>query len=185
MNSGILTGRYAKAFYDYAVGRHNEETVYEQCRKLLSIMGHLPKFRTALTADTEVSLNQKLELLRSALEPWNTAPEIENLLRLLDRNRRLELFRGVLLGYLGLYREDRNMLMVQITTAMPDLTVDAVIRHYLESNTGCKAIINYKVDPSIIGGFIYESWGYRADASVRTSLKRIGAALTDKKKRMV
>lgn len=185
MNSGILTGRYAKAFFEYTKERHSEDVVYAQCRRLLSAIGQLPKLRAALMGSGMVSLNQKLDLLAAALSPDPLAPEIDSLMRLLERNRRSELLRGVLLEYLAQYREDRKLIMVQVTTAVPNLAIDPIIKRYLEKNIGREAIINHKVDPSIIGGFIYESWGYRADASVLSSLKKIKAGLMDKNKRMV
>ena len=185
MNSGILTERYAKAFYDFAGEQGRLESVYGQCRTILSAMSSEAKFRKAILAKEGISFEIKLSLLESAVAPEPLCEELARLLTLMHRNGRQEYFRLVLLGFLNLYREEKKLIMVQVTTAVPDIEMDGVIRHYLETNLGRKAIIKHKVDSSIVGGFIYESWGYRVNASIRKQLDLIKDALTDYNKRMV
>lgn len=185
MNSGLIANRYAKAFLEFANAHGNARAVYEQVRTILSLMGRLPKFRVALTDARAVSLQKKEELLRASFPGEALSEEILSLLRLMHRNSRVEFFNLVLLDYLTLYREYNNMEMVQITTATDDpAMVDRILSSVREDN-GKTPLVNHKVDPEILGGFIYESWEKRLDASVRGQLEKVREELTVKHRRLV
>lgn len=185
MNSGLIANRYAQAFNEYLKGRGDADKVYQQARVVLSAMGRLPKFRLALTDARAVSMERKLELLSASVDPQPLCPEFGTLLELMQRNGRSEFFRLTLLDFLNIYREEHGLVMVQLTTAGEQGDLVPLVTDLVSRKTGKTAIVNRKVDPDIIGGFIYESWGTRLDASVRRSLDDLRDELIEINRRLV
>lgn len=185
MNSGLIAARYAKAFLEYVNGRGSVDDVYNQVRVILSAMGKLPKFRLAITDSKALAMDRKLELLAASVDPQPLAKEIADLLALMQKNSRVEFFRLTLLDFLNLYRDERNIVMVQLTTATEQPKLVPLIEKLVREDFGKTADINRKIDPDIVGGFIFESWGYRIDASVRRDLDELRDELLEKNTRLV
>lgn len=185
MNSGLIANRYAHAFLSFLEGKGRADDVYEQVRVILSAMGKLPALRLALTDPHSASEQKRQKLLQAAVAPSPLCPEIEDFRRLMQKNSRSEFFRLALLDFLTLYREKRGLVMVQLTSASEHEKLVPVITSLVENDFGKKAIIRQKTDPSIIGGFVFESWGYRLDASVRSALERLREELKEKNTRLV
>lgn len=185
MNSGLIAHRYAGAFLEFLDGKGRAEVVYDQVRVILSAMGKLPKFRIAITDPRSVALGRRKELLAAAVAPEPLCPEIADFLVLMDRNGRSEFFRLALLDFLTMYRHSRNLVMVQLTSAQKDERLVPVITKLVEEDFGKKAVIHQKVDPDIIGGFVFETWSYRLDASVRTALEKVREELKEENRRLV
>lgn len=185
MNSGLIAARYAKALLALVNNHGSADAVYAQCRTILSSMGKLPKFRLAITDARAVALEQKCELLRAAVAPEVLCQELLSLLTLMQKNGRSEFYRLVLLDFINLYRRERNIVMVQLTTADDSVGDVERIEKLVECKYGKKAVVRHKIDSSIIGGFILESWGYRLDASVRRSLDELRKELARINRRLV
>lgn len=168
--AGIIADRYARAFYLFADGNGAVDTVYEQVRVLLSCMGRLPKFRKALEDARNLSLEQRLGLMADAVAPAALCVEASSIYRLMDANGRVEHFRLMLLDFLNIYRDARNIRMVRVTTADDDTSLDDKVEALLKEKFNCDARVTHRKNPDIIGGFVVESWGYRLDASVVASL---------------
>lgn len=185
MNSGLIANRYAQAFNEYVKAHGDVDGVYGQARVILSAMGKLTKFRLAITDARAVSMDRKVELLSASVNPQSLRPELVTLLELMQRNGRSEFFRLTLLDFLNIYREEHGLVMVQLTTASEQGDLVPLVADLVSRKTGKTAIVNRKVDPDIIGGFIYESWGTRLDASVRRSLDDLHDELIEINRRLV
>lgn len=192
MNNGVIAQRYAKAFFDLVMehgsGRPDSpecEKVYAQVRVLLSLMGRMPEFSRALCDPRLASLQEKISLMGTAVAPEPLCEDISNLMTLMHRNCRDELFRIALLDFLTLYRQSKGLVMVQVTTATGSHNLDSYISELARDTFGGIADISVRKDPDLIGGFIIDSWGYRLDASVRTQLQNLRKSLTAITKRSV
>lgn len=185
MNNGIIAGRYATAFLALVGESSDPEAVRIQVSRLLSLMGRLPELRKALCSAVDVTLEDKLSLMRTAVEPDALCDPLRRLMILMHTNSRAELFRLALLDFLTLYRQQKGLVMVRITTTDGNHDLDEYVRDLSEESFGGKAEIVTASDPDMIGGFIIDSWGYRLDASVRTQLKNLRRALTAITKRSV
>ncbi len=186
MNSGLIANRYAQAFLALADAHGSADAVYEQARIILSAMKKVEKFRLAVTDAKGVSPERKTELLQACVAPAPLQDEFRRLLALMHENGRTEFFRLALLDFLHLYRKERGIVMVRITTAGAQEEDMAPLCDALTRLEGGKtAVISKVVNPDIIGGFICESWGYRIDASLRRSLDIIKDGLTETNRRLV
>lgn len=185
MSNGMISYRYAHAFLDYVHSRGTEETVYAQVRVILRVMGRSRELCEDISDCRTVKHDDKVKLLETVIFPDKLAPEIDNLLSLLERNGRAEHMRMILLDFLNYYREEKGILAVNIVTAAEDDKLVPLVEQIVKEEGGQQALIRYRVDPDIIGGFLVESWGYRYDATVRTALEQMRKKLTNKNKRIV
>lgn len=185
MSNGMISYRYAHAFLDYVHSLGTEETVYAQVRVILRVMGRSRELCAHLADCRTVSHEDKVKLLETVIFPEKLTPEVDNLLSLLEKNGRAEHLRMILLDFLNYYREEKGILAVNIVTAAQDDKLVPLVEQIVKEEGGQQALIRYRVEPDIIGGFLVESWGYRYDATVRTALETMRKKLINKNKRIV
>ena len=185
MNGGLIASRYATAFNSLVASHGVQDKAYGQARRLLLAMRQSSKFRIALTVPKAVAVSKRIDLLRAALSPEEMCPEIGRLLELMCRNFRDEYFLLTLLDFVNLYRSEHGVGMMEITTAVPIGGLEEKAAAVMKEKTGLSAEVVCKTDPSILGGIIIDSWGVRADASVRTSLRTIYKQLLGNNKKTI
>jgi len=179
MNSGVIADRYAFAFYGYAKEEGFLDEVYEQTSIILSHLGRVRDFYLALCEKTEVGLDAKMSLLEAAVDPRPVRPEFRSLLKLLIENDRMESLQLILLDFLYMYREKHNIRTLLVTTAVADDRIPKILAGFAERDLKTHVVLQTRVNPEILGGFICESWEYCCDLSVKSALIRANKRLTE------
>lgn len=184
MNAGIIAARYAKAFLEYIREEGSGDKVYPQTVELVRAMNEVPQLKDYITDTLDISLNQKLSLLSAALQrPLD--PSISRFLKLVTDQRRLEYFPRMLLSFIEQYRAANNIKVGSIVTAVPNDGLRDRLEVLFHDRTGAEIHLQEKVNPDIVGGFIFELDGYRLDASVESHLARLRRQLIEKNNRIV
>lgn len=158
MNQGAVASRYAKAFLELVKESGRGEQVFAQVRALLKDASSVP----------------------SPLEP-----DIEKLVLLLRRNRRLDCLKFVLNDFVRLWCSDQKILLARLVTAVPSPGLPERIEELLKARTGCRIILETAVDPDLLGGFIIELENETLDASVRRQIDDIRRSLVQKNNRII
>ena len=158
MNQGAVASRYAKAFLSLVEENGRGEQVFAQVRGLLVDPSAVP---------------QPLE------------DDISRLVQLLRRNKRLDSLKFILHDFIRLYCEKERIIIVQLTSAVPSPSLAGHVERLLVEKTGCKVLLESKVDPELLGGFVIELRNEMLDASVRTQIDRIRRQLVQKNKRII
>lgn len=158
MNQGAVASRYAKAFLDLVEESGRGEQVFAQVRALLADASALP---------------QPLE------------DDIRRLVLLLRRNKRLDNLKFILHDFVRLYCEKERILIVELTSSVPSPGLAGRVEQMLAEKTGCTVLLESKVDPELLGGFVIELENEMLDASVRTQIDRIRRQLVQKNKRII
>lgn len=158
MNQGTVSARYAKAFLDLVEESGRGEQVFAQVRALL--------------ADA------------SAM-PLPLEDDIRRLVLLLKRNKRLDNLKFILHDFIRLYCEKERILIVELTSSVPSPGLAGRVEQILAEKTGCTVLLESKVDPELLGGFVIELENEMLDASVRTQIDRIRRQLVQKNKRII
>lgn len=158
MNQGTVSARYAKAFLDLVEESGRGEQVFAQVRALLADASALP---------------QPLE------------DDIRRLVLLLRRNKRLDSLKFILHDFIRLYCEKERILIVELTSSVPSPGLAGRVEQMLAEKTGCTVLLESKVDPELLGGFVIELENEMLDASVRTQIDRIRRQLVQKNKRII
>lgn len=146
MNTGLISARYAKALIRYTEETGGGERVARQAYELL--------------LDSDIN-SVKLE------------PELERFVDLLVKNGRIADVRLMLRTYVAMYYRSKGYRLATLVTAVPCPDLESKITAMLEDKFHCTVILDTKVDPSLIGGFVVEIDDHLIDASVRSQIETI------------
>lgn len=198
MDQGLLPRRYAKALYKFAVEKGDQKAVYGYMQKIGEAFDANPGLQSTL-ANPFVEATTKAALVRSAAGlPADTgtaksndaatdtkatkaqsadssADTLNDFVKLLVENRRIDILHEIALAYMLLYRKLNNIYAVTITSASPLDDADRkrlcdLVQKHLGSAT---AQYTFNVDPDIIGGFVVSIENERLDASVKNELEQL------------
>ena len=184
MNSGPIAYRYGKALLKFVQESGSGENVYSQAQNLVLIMDEVPQLAQFLINASDVSVEEKISLLSTALggEP---DPAIVNFLKMVSTNRRLEYFPRMIMSFIEQYRQANNIKVGSIVTAVEIDGLQESLEGQFHEKTGAQVQLKVNVDPDIIGGFIFELDGCRLDASVESHLANIRRKLIEPNNRIV
>lgn len=184
MNTGVASMRYAKALLAYAKMQGKEAQVYEEVKKLASNYIEVAGLRRAIE-NPVLNVSTKLKLLCEAAGGKSVSAELIRFFNLVLKEKREKFLQFMAWAYVDLYREDKNILIGRLTTAVAS---PKLVRH-LEELAGekmhGKVELESVVDPKIIGGYIIELAGFRLDASVANQLKRVKQEFIARNRRIV
>lgn len=184
MNTGAIATRYGKALLKYVQESGCGDKVYSQACVLVLRMKELTRLRTYVENHYEIPLEKKKEILDSALgETMDDA--LVRFITLVDENRRMEFFMRMLYSFICQYRKANGIMVGSLLTAKPVNGLKERLEALFHEKTGAEVFIEEKVDPEILGGFVFEMDGYMVDASVQEQFRRIKRQLIEKNNRIV
>lgn len=184
MNTGVVSMRYAKALLAYAKAQKVEDRVYEEVKTLAGHYVSLPDLRRAIE-NPVLDMQSKCDLLREASGGKDVSQELMRFFNLVLEERREKFLQFMLWSYIDLYREDKNILVGKLTTAIESKRLEEHLVDLVGSRTQGKVEMETHIDPELIGGYIIELEGYRLDASVANQLKRIKQQFIARNRRIV
>lgn len=159
MNTGVISSRYAKALLKLVNETGGGEKVCEQVRILLE--------------DPDKISSMEL------------CDELQKFVALMVRNGRTQYLRMALTTFLSIYKDSRNIHTAHLTTAVPAPSLEKRLSDMVREKTGGEVELHSKVDPDLIGGFIFEIDDYLVDASVSRKIEEIRRQFIDRNNRIV
>ena len=188
MNSGIIATRYATALLKLVEETGSGEAVAAQVQIIEKDLDELPDFRRAVD-DPAVTAAKKLELFEAALKDL-IVHDLYKFLELLIRNGRIGDLRLVLSTFITEYYRSRHIKRARLVVAdsamlNSEFTLESRLRDLIEKRTGCRLILKTEVNPSLIGGFVFEVEDTVLDASVSRQLGIIRRQFIEKNRRIV
>lgn len=184
MNEGLISQRYAKALYAYAMQLGEEDALYQRMQILGNQLQGMPALKDALN-NPMVSPDEKAALLTSAAGDSPEQSYVSFIRLILDNHREKSLL-PITLSYQSLYRKKKNIRIVKLVSAeelQPDF-LSRVYKDVADQTHGTVEFSNH-IDPSIGGGFIFQLDDLRLDASVKNQLERIRRQFLQKNKTIV
>ena len=206
MNTGIIATRYATALLKLVEETGSGELVAAQVQVIEKLLDEVPDFRRAVD-DPAVAAVQKISLFEASLKD-SMAQELHKFLELLIRNGRIGDVRLVLTTFVTEYYRSRHIKRARLVVADSALldpeptpsdpvpvegslrqaqrpALESRLRDLVEKQTGCKLILKTEVNPSLIGGFVFEVEDTVLDASVSRQLDFIRRQFIEKNRRIV
>lgn len=206
MNTGIIATRYATALLKLVEETGSGELVAAQVQVIEKALDEVPDFRRAVD-DPAVAAVQKISLFEASLKD-SMAQELHKFLELLIRNGRIGDVRLVLTTFVTEYYRSRHIKRARLVVADPALldpeptpsdpvpvegslrqvqrpALESRLRDLVEKQTGCRLILKIEVNPSLIGGFVFEVEDTVLDASVSRQLDFIRRQFIEKNRRIV
>lgn len=181
MNDGLIPARYAKALYLVACEKKVDMKIYTMMKVMESSFASQSALQPVL-ANPYVADSDKESLLMSAAGAEPSDAVFCDFLKLLARNRRLDMARGIANAYIALYRRENKIYEVKIVSAAKlsadeeSRLRDLISRHL----NGGEMEMSTDVNPDLIGGFTVTVGNERIDASVSNELKQLRLNLISK-----
>ena len=186
MNRSIVITRYATALVKYACECGQGEVLCSEADVLGKALVAQPDLRRMMAAaDDVVSPSDKLKLLQGALG-GKMSEEMGRFLSLLSRNGRMSMAEDILRNFRDSYRRSVGVRKAHLTTVSePSERLLHRLKELVKQKTGDDVMIEVEVDPSIVGGFVFDIDTYMMDASVKRQLDVIREQFIEKNRRII
>ena len=186
MNRSIVITRYATALVKYCRETGHGEIVCSEAETLDRALRQLPDLRRMVTAaDDVISPFDKKKLLQSALGN-KVSPELSRFLTLLNRNGRMAYVEDILRDFVDMYRRSVGIRKAHLVTVNePSERLLQRLKDLVKQKTGDDVVIEVEVDPSIVGGFVFDIDTYMMDASVKRQLDLIREQFIENNRRII
>ena len=172
-----LATPYAEALLQVSESRKDTDAVAEQAKAVLELWNQSEQLREAMASPVLEPDAKKAAL--AALFDGQLSDSLMNLLKILADRQRIAVLDAVLLRYLELYRELRNITLAKVTSAQPlSDEQQAQLNQKVQAIAGTKAVeFELTVDPALIGGFVVNLESQVIDASLSGQVRRLGLEL--------
>ena len=184
MHTANFSIRYARALLAFANETGVQQKVYKEALVLRRNFAEIPKLKETLE-NPVLDDTTKYEVLKKAVGE-NVSKELARFFQLVIKNKRTNYLPYMMNNFVDLYRKQEKISIGKLTTAVPIAPQEIErIRKIVVNHKGGTAEFLTHVDPSLIGGFIFDIGGYRLDASVSKQIKRVKQQFIEKNKRIV
>jgi F-type H+-transporting ATPase subunit delta len=172
-----LAGRYASALFDLARDERQIDAVSRSLEALNQAVLDSREF-AELIASPLVSREDAGKAFAGLAPKLGLDPLTANFLGVLARNGRKRELRAIIRLFRRIAAEHRGETTAEVVTARP-LNDDqvAALKAQLRARAGRDVAIDAQVDPAILGGLVVKLGSQRIDASIRTKLNRLAAAM--------
>ena len=186
MNQSIIVTRYARSLVKLVGETGRGGAVCREAEELVKAIHQLPELQRMITAaDDVVPPSRKTELLQKALGSEMT-PDLGQFLALLNRNGRMEMVEDILRDFVEMYHRSVGIRKAHLTTVTePSEHLLERLKALVKQKTGDDVIIEVDVDPSLIGGFVFDIDDYLLDASIKRQLDRIREQFVERNRRII
>lgn len=117
--------------------------------------------------------------------PQSLEPDLEKLIALLKKNNRLDYLKSIFHSYTDMYYASANIVRARLVTAVPSPELEERISRLISKHRTCRIVVETRVDPAIVGGFILEFDDRLLDASVRRQIEILRTRFVEKNTRLV
>ena len=186
MDIGVIAKRYAKALLLFAQEEKAEDIVYKEVLQVIKSYDKLPQLAQVLGNPLLPSEQKELVICQAASTKVSSV--FQKFATLLVAHRRESFLLFIAYSFVKLYREMKHISVGKLITAVPaDKRISTRLEKMIEdrSQNSIEVIMETKVDPNILGGFIFQLDDMRLDASVSTQFEQIKKQFIEKNKRII
>jgi F-type H+-transporting ATPase subunit delta len=170
---------YALALLNLAWKRMRGQETLEELQGLVDILNREPDF-AAYLSNPGISHEARAALLHKVFG-GRVDDLVVDFLMVLNEHDRLGILRPVVAAYRASYEDRQNQERVRVRSAtpMPEEQLNR-LREQLRLVMTREPVLETKVDPDLLGGFVVQVGDWLYDASVRTQLQTIRNRLTQR-----
>ena len=142
--------------------------------------------RTSMLVRPPVANADQAILVIAAHTPEPNLPLLDRFLALVCSNGRMDMVEDILRNFVDAYRRSmgvRKAHLVTVSTPPPHLLDQ--LKALVKEKTGDDVLIETEVDPSLIGGFVFDIDDYLMDASVKRQLELIREQFIERNRRII
>ena len=172
-----LAGRYATALFGLARDERQIEAVGRSLDALDQALLDSREFAEFIESPL-IGRQEAARTLAALGAEFGLDPITTKFVGVLARNGRKRELRAIIRSFKRIAAEHRGETIAGVVTARPlgDDQV-AALKAQLRTRAGRDVILEPTVDPNILGGLVVKLGSQRIDASIRTKLNRLAAAM--------
>ena len=170
MSITTVANRYAKALADVIMERGQTLTVGDEVKAFTQVIEENSELRNVF-ASPVIALDRKKAVLNELLARMQFKPTTNNFLQLLLTNQRLHQIAVVRASLMRELDERAGVVSAEVTTARPLAeTEQENLLNQLQTATGKRVRVSFKIDPEIIGGVVTRVGSLIYDGSIKNQL---------------
>ena len=171
--SDTAASRYSLALYELAEENKNVQEVEEQSFALIKLIDESKDFKSIVKNPTNKKEDQ-INIINKISEHYNFNILLKNFLCFLVEKRRLFFLQNILKNFVDICSHKRGEVKAKLVAAKR-LNNDEInkIKDELSKNFTNKVKLDYKYDPSLIGGLIIQVGSVMVDTSIKSKLKQL------------
>lgn len=173
MRVGEIAKRYAKAIHDFSMENHSSERVAADLRAIKKLWEESPEIKEFFKSHF-ITLENKEKALREALVGKGVCDETVHLMMLLARKNRLEIFSEIVDAFELFMDEAHGVVRGGVRSAavlVPEQRKK--LESIIGSVTNKQVLLDYKEDPTLIGGLVAQVGSFTFDDTIESHLKRM------------
>ncbi len=165
--------RYAKALIELASQTGLEDAIQKDMGTIFETLQSNKELQNVLNSPI-IKISDKKAIVDKIFE-GKVNPFTIKLFGLLAENKRMDLLQSISGQYNVLYNDKKGIVKAIVTSAVPlDDNMKTKVLAKAKELVGSKTIIlENKIDPSLIGGFVLRVGDVQVDASITTQLKKL------------
>jgi F-type H+-transporting ATPase subunit delta len=173
LTGNIIARRYAKALFSLGLGQGGDAvSAYgKDLEELAAVLENVPELMRVFANPIFVA-SEKKAVLDGVLAKLSVSPMVKNFLGLLAEKERLSYLPEIAVYFRTLLDEAQGVVRGRLVTALnlAEARRDQ-IKSKLEAQTGKKLVLDFAVDPEILGGVMLKVGDKVLDASLRAQLQ--------------
>ena len=171
--SETSAGRYSLALYELAMDTNSLSEIENHSSLIIELIAKSEDF-IFLVKNPTISKEDQLSVLRKISEKYKLNELLTKFLSFLVSKRRFFYVDKIMKSFIETCSIKRGELKAELTSAK-DLSENEVnnIKEELTKNFSSKIKLNYKHNPSLIGGLIVQVGSTMVDTSIKNKLQQI------------
>lgn len=172
MSEFKVASRYAKSLIDLSIEQGNLETVKQDMEQFIAVLRSNKELQAVLK--NPIMKQDKKQNILAALFKDKIHPSISSFFDIMVRKGRGGILYGTAQEFVREYNEVKGIVNATVTSSA---TLSAenfeALRQVIAKETGAEIILDNKVDPSLIGGFVVKVGDKQIDASITGKLNKL------------
>lgn len=164
MKGNQAANRYAIALFDLAIEQHALDAAYQDMMTFHNAVTESRDFNVFLKSPI-ISPDKKQEVFDRTFDMFHVLTS--KFIALVVKNRREDLLPKIAADFIAMFKEERGMAEVTITSAMKldQSVIDSIMVKVKPALPG-QVTIKEEINPALIGGFVVRFGNTRIDASI-------------------
>jgi len=171
--SDTAASRYSLALYELAEENKSIKEIEDQSLSLIKLFDKSEDFKSIIKNPTNKKEDQ-INVMNKISENYNFNSLFKNFLCFLVEKRRLFFLRNILKNFIDICSQKRGEVKARLVAAkqLNENEVKKIIDE-LSKDFINKVKLDYKYDPSLIGGLIIQVGSVMIDTSIKSKLKEL------------
>jgi F-type H+-transporting ATPase subunit delta len=175
--SNATSKSYALALYEISKESSSVDVVENEMRSLLNLLDESLDFKKTILSPLSTAEDKQSVLFKIAKQN-NFSSTAEKFLGIIAQKNRLFFLEKIIKSFLNIVSREKGELKAQLVSSKELLEEEKKkIQDDFSKDLKYPLVIDYKYDPSLIGGLVIQIGSTMVDTSIKTKLKKLETKL--------